>query len=178
MPGGRREYIPTHCRDAKGRKLSLFNPAMRANEPPAGTDFTLAEWQSLLDSLRVSKLHRQPWLRLIAPCLVGFGVPIWLLISSGVPFWQAVPFTLLPLIVMLLVLGGLKGILARTWGVLAFVNIPERDVLREMLKSGRCPSCAYRLPSAGLDGRATCSECGGVWRATSRRAEQGQASAV
>lgn len=41
----------------------------------------------------------------------------------------------------------------------------ERIVL-ELLKEGRCPSCAYPLRAAdgvGDDRLATCSECGAVW---------------
>lgn len=118
MPGGKGGHIPTHCRDATGRKFPLFNPAIRVGVPPVGTDFTLSEWQALLAGLK----SKRP-----TNCLLGaaflaviFSPFVYTMIISGWPWYVALLFGTFPIWAMALLWGSLYFLASHTWGTLAF----------------------------------------------------------
>ena len=163
MPGGRSQHVPASCKDASGRTVPIFNPAMRFSEPPAGTDFTLDEWNDLRRTVAKESLNRGSWWAII-PIGLLFTIPAAMLIREGNSPYLVIPFATAPLWLMALLLLIFRVVAGRSWGVTSFVDVPDKAVIRALLKRNRCPSCAYRLPCADKNARATCSECGAIWR--------------
>lgn len=174
MPGGS-EPIPTDCIDHRGRRVPLFNPAVRAGPRVAGRPDLDLPAPILREILRRAGSRsgslRQVWLLaaaiwLAALMLWGGGMLLASLLASPLlPRWQVVlvgiAIALLPAAVVVAV-----GIVAhRGWGLIAFTGEAGAAV-NAWLDAGRCPSCAYPLPPgrAESDGCTICPECGSAWR--------------
>lgn len=83
--------------------------------------------------------------------------------SSGMHWWYGLAGFWPPVGTVALV-WVLKSIAERTWGVIAFTEVPDEKVAAVLLAHGRCPSCSYPLGEPDESGATVCCpECGAAW---------------
>lgn len=148
--------------------MGIFRPAIRDDRgvkrplmPPPIGDWRRQNIEALAQyddgSGRTPAQIRR--LTLVTPLLVASMAAAASIVVSLL-YWPNFVCFFLPLIFLgpfLIPLGG--GIRA--------ARMASRDIARQYVRAGLCPSCGYRLPDVppDPDGCRVCPECGGAWRA-------------